>query len=111
LATSGAPVSPGVTTSRTLVFVASYTGRKAAPQTFRPHIGCIPANGGGQRTPTGVVPPGSPTLRRVVTARVAGNRRIVVACRENERLVNWYASRGFATSAPPAPGLIASLSV
>jgi hypothetical protein len=114
LATSGAPVSPGVTTSRTLVFVASYTGKAARPQTFRPHIGCIPATGGGRRTPTGVapvVPPGSPTVRRVVTARIAGTKRIVAACRATERLVDWYATPAFATPAPPATGLISSLSV
>jgi hypothetical protein len=114
LATSGAPVSPGVTTARTLVFLASYTGKATQPQTFRPHIGCIPATGGGRRTPTAVtpvVPPGSPTVRRVMTARVTGTRRIVAACRANERLVDWYATPAFATPDPPAVALIASLSV
>jgi hypothetical protein len=114
LGASGSPVSPGVTTSRTIVFVATYTGTSARPPTFRPHIGCIPASGGGRRTPTGidaVTPPGTPTMRRVVTARVIGTKRIVASCRANERLVDWYASRAFATSAPPPPALVASLSV
>lgn len=114
LGASGSPVSPGVTTSRTIVFVATYTGTSARPPTFRPHIGCIPASGGGPRTPTGidaVTPPGTPTMRRVVTARVTGTKRIVASCRANERLVDWYASRAFATSAPPPPALVASLSV
>ncbi len=112
LGTSGSPVSPGVTTSRTIVFVATYTGTSPRAPTFRPHIGCVPATGGGRRTPTGVrkvVPPGTPTVRRVVTARVTGTRRIVASCRAGERLVDWYASRGFATPAPPAPALVASL--
>jgi hypothetical protein len=114
LGASGSPVSPGVTTSRTIVFVATYTGRSAEAPTFRPHIGCIPATGGGRRTPTGVAavsPPGKPTVRRVVTARVAATRRIVASCRANERLVDSYATRAFATPAPPSPALVAGLSV
>jgi hypothetical protein len=110
----GSPVSPGVTTSRTTLFVATWTGASARAPTFRPHIGCIPATGAGRRTPAGaraVVPPGTPTVRRVVTARVTGTRRIVASCRRNERLVDWYASRAFATPAPPPPALVASLSV
>lgn len=114
LGASGAPVSPGVTTSRTIVFVASYTGKAKSAPTFRPHIGCVPLTGGGRRTPTGVsavVPPGKPTVRRVVTSRVVGTKRIVASCRAGERLVDWYATRAFGTPAPPAAGLVASLSV
>jgi hypothetical protein len=114
LGASGSPVSPGVTTSRTLVFVGAYTGTSARTPTFRPHIGCVPTMGGGRRTPTGVsavTPPGMPTVRRVVTARVDGTRRIVASCRANERLVDWYASRAFATADPPPEALVASLFV
>lgn len=111
LGASGAPVSPGVTTSRTIVFVASYTGTAKGAPTFRPHIGCVPMTGGGRRTPTGVVPPGRPTTRRVVTSRVAGTKRVVASCRAGERLVDWYATRAFATPAPPASALVASLTV
>jgi hypothetical protein len=111
LGASGAPVSPGVTTSRTIVFVASYTGKAGGAPTFRPHIGCVPMAGGGRRTPTGVVPPGQPTVRRVVTSRVVGTKRIVASCRAGERLVDWWATRAFATPAPPAPALVASLTV
>jgi len=111
LAVSGAPVSPGITTSQKIVFVATYTGASRRTSSFRPHIGCIPA-AGGRRTPTAVnpvVPPGMPTIRRVVTLRVAGAKRIVVSCRANERLVDWYATRAFDTPAPPSPALVASL--
>jgi hypothetical protein len=114
LGSSGSPVSPGVTTSRTILFVATYAGTARRPATFRPHIGCIPAAGGGRRTPTGVkavFPPGKPTVRRVITARVTGTRRIVVSCRADERLVDWYASRAFDTPQPPAPALVAGLAV
>ena len=51
LATSGRPSRPGITTSRTLVFLASYVGKATRPPTFRPHIGCIPATGGGGGRP------------------------------------------------------------
>lgn len=110
---SGTPVSPGVTTSRSVVFVASYVGSRPRTPSFRPHIGCIPAAGGGQRTPTGVaqvIKPGHPTERRVVTARVRGASRIVASCQADERLVAWYSARGFATATPPAADLVASLS-
>jgi hypothetical protein len=110
---SGSPVSPGVTTSRSVVFVGSYVGAGARAPTFRPHAGCVPATGGGQRTPTGtaaVFPPGQPTVRRVVTARVTSMRRIVAACRADERLVAWYSARGFFTEAPPSAALVGSLS-
>jgi hypothetical protein len=114
LGTSGTPVSPGVTTSRSIVFVASYAGEQPRAPTFRPHIGCIPATGGGTRTPTAVravMPPGHPTTRRVVTARVRGESTVDTACRADERLVGWYVTRGFATATPPAPALVASLHV
>jgi len=112
LGSSGAPVSPGVTTSRAAVFVASYVGDRPRAPTFRPHIGCIPASGGGTRTPTGVravTPPGHPATRRVVTGRVRGQSTLDAACHADEHLVGWYSARGFSTSAPPDPALVASL--
>jgi hypothetical protein len=112
IGSSGAPVSPGVTTSRSVVFVASYVGGQPRAPTFRPHIGCIPASGGGTRTPTGVravTPPGHPTVRRVVTGRVRGESSLVASCRADERMVGWYSARGFATALPPDAGLVASL--
>jgi hypothetical protein len=112
LGSSGTPVSPGVTTSRSAVFVAAYVGAARGAPTFRPHIGCIPAAGGGQRTPTGVravTPPGHPAVRRVVTTRVQETARVVASCHADERLVAWYSARGFATSSPPGPALVASL--
>ncbi len=112
IGSSGAPVSPGVTTSRSVVFVASYVGDRPQAPTFRPHIGCIPASGGGTRTPTGVravTPPGHPTVRRVVTGRVSDETTLGRACRPDERMIAWYTARGFATPTPPGPALIASL--
>ena len=113
LGTSGAPVAPGVSTSRSVVFVASYVGDRPNAPTFRPHIGCIPATGGGTRTPTGVrkvTPPGHPTTRRVVTGRVRGQSTFDATCRADEQMVGWYSAKGFATAAPPSAAVIASLS-
>jgi hypothetical protein len=110
--TSGSPVSPGVTTSRAVVFVASYVGSGGPTPTFRPHAGCVPATGGGQRTPTGlaaVTPPGQPTVRRVSTVRVGAGASVSVSCRADERLVAAYSARAFSTATPPAPALIAGL--
>lgn len=114
LAASGSPVGPGVSTGQTIVFVASSVGAKRASRTFRPHAGCIPAGGGGSRTPTGmrkITPPGHPTTRRVVTRRVSVEDSIVVTCKAGERLVGWHLARGFATPGPPSPALISSLVV
>jgi hypothetical protein len=110
---SGSPVAPGRTTSRTIVFVATYVGSGARAPTFRPHAGCIPGGGGGSRTPTAfsaVFPPGKPTVRRVRTIRVQGSRSYAVRCRSDERLVAAYTSRGFRTAKPPTPGLVDTLS-
>jgi hypothetical protein len=112
LGASGSPVSPGITTQRSVVFVASYVGDRPQTPTFRPHIGCIPAAGGGTRTPTGVrkvTPPGHPTVRRVVTGRVRGESSFAAACRADERMVGWYTARGFGTAQPPDAALVASL--
>ena len=38
----GSPVNPGITTSRSAVFLGSYVGRSADAPTFRPFIGCMP---------------------------------------------------------------------
>jgi hypothetical protein len=110
---SGSPVSPGRTTSRTVVFVATYVGTNAKAPTFRPHAGCIPGAGGGSRTPTSVssvVPPGKPTVRRVRTFRIMTPRGVAVSCHRDEHLVAAYSATGFRTAKPPAQDLVASLS-
>src|SRR5262249_20242569 len=65
--TLGSPVNPGITTSSSAVFTGKYVGLgTGVAATFRPHIGCIPASGGGGRVPTSVstiVRPGHPTIR------------------------------------------------
>jgi hypothetical protein len=113
LAAPGSPVAPGRSTSRTIVFVATYVGSGARAPTFRPHAGCIPGGGGGSRTPTAFTatfPPGKATVRRVRTVRVAAPGSIAVRCHSDERLVAAYSARGFRTAKPPTPQLVASFS-
>jgi hypothetical protein len=115
LGRSGSPVTPGVTTTRTMVFVASYVGSGATAPSFRPHIGCIRARGGGTRVPTAVsavVPPGEPTVRRVKTVRVVpgAQRQIVQSCRADERLVAAYHARAVFGRTPPSASIAANLS-
>jgi hypothetical protein len=110
----GSPVNPGVTTTRSAVFVATYVGSSAGAQTARPHIGCMPAAGGGQRVPTAVsvVPPGQPTTHRVKNTRLRPGRaqRVVQGCSAGERLVAATHAVGFYTRRPPAAALVASVS-
>jgi hypothetical protein len=108
----GAPVAPGVTTSRKAVFVARFVGSTRRAVTFRPHLGCVPSNGGGGGIPTAVVVrPGQPAVRRVHTFRVvAGRTRFVaVGCASAERLVAGSHAVGFYTARPPAARLVAAV--
>jgi hypothetical protein len=110
----GSPVNPGVTTSRAAVFVATYVGSTSRTPSFRPHLGCIPATGGGGRIPTSlsVFPPGEPTARHVRTARfrTGAARRVTARCAAGERLVGASHAIGFHTPRPPTPRLVASVS-
>jgi hypothetical protein len=110
----GSPVNPGITTNRSAVFTATYTGPTApVAATVRPHIGCIPASGGGGRVPTAAAPvfrPGHPTTRRVRTARLLpGASRVTRACASGERLLAGSHAVGFFTLRPPTAGLIAAV--
>ncbi len=109
----GSPVNPGITTARAGVFVASYVGENARGPTFRPHIGCMPATGGGGRVPTSATAfqPGEPTVRHVRTVRVRpGSATVVARCAARERLVGVAHAFGFFMRRPPDAGLVASLS-
>jgi hypothetical protein len=109
----GSPVNPGITTSRSVVFVASYVGATARAPTFRPHIGCMPASGGG-RVPTAVsaiLKPGHPTIRRVRTARVRpGTKTLASGCSGREVLVGASHAFGFPGRRPPSESVVALVS-
>jgi hypothetical protein len=112
----GAPVNPGITTARRVVFVASFVGARSRAPTFRPHIGCMPTAGGGGDVPTlvrttqAVVPSGEPTIRRVRTVRIRPGRRLVAqSCGRRERLVGSSHAFGFFTARPPTASLVATV--
>jgi hypothetical protein len=108
----GSPVNPGITTSRSVVFFASYVGATARAPSFRPHIGCMPTAGGGERVPTAsnVFRPGQPTVRRVRSVRVLPGRSVVTSsCRAGETLVAASHAFGFFTRRPPAASLVSSV--
>jgi hypothetical protein len=118
-ATLGTPVNPGISTSRAAVFVASYTGSRTQPVSFRPHIGCLPSSGGGRRVPTvaRAVPPGHPSIRHVwtVNVRPASTEHVTKACATGETLLAASHAVGFYTQAPPsaseAAGVVVSQTV
>jgi hypothetical protein len=105
----GSPVNPGITTTNSVVFTASYAGSGAKATTFRPFIGCIPA-AGGRRTPTSAwaareLKPGEPITTRVKTLPVkAGNlARATLGCLRGERLLRAVHAVGLYTDVMPAP--------
>jgi len=106
----GAPVNPGITTSTSAVFVARLVHRANAAA-FRPHIGCIPASGGGERYPTAFhpLPPAAPTM--VELPVLPGTHRFIERCPEAKRLVSATHAIGFYSDAPPTAALARSVTV
>ncbi len=113
IGTLGSPVNPGITTSRSVVFLGTYAGRSAAAATFRPFIGCMPSAGGGSRVPTSVsqLRPGQPVTRRVKTVRVRpGTTTVTQRCAARERLLGGSHAFGFETRTPPSASLVGGVS-
>ena len=109
----GSPVNPGISTSRSVVFLGMYVGRTADTPTFKPFVGCIPLAGGGSRIPTAVTQfrPGQPVTRRAKTVRVRpGTTTVVQRCRPGERLVGGTHAFAFATRTPPSASLVSGIS-
>ena len=99
----GSPVNPGITTGRSVVFVASYVGTMAPAPTFRPYVGCMPASGGG----------GIPTALKIVARPADCSARPQGACPpgtthrgervpRRETLVDATHAVGFGTPRPPS---------
>lgn len=115
----GSPVNPGITTSSSAVFDGFYTGAPRQVTSFRPHIGCIPASGGGGSPPLAiwlrpeVFPPGRPLTRRVRTVNAVAGRttRGTQGCARNERLVGASHAVGLYTQTAPAATVATSVTV
>ena len=109
----GTPVNPGITTSRSAEFLARLLASGEAA-TFRPHIGCVPASGGGQRFPTvhRTVRPGQPLAPTAAELAVKpGVHRLVERCPAGKRLLAATHAVGFYGPAPPSAALIRSVTV
>jgi hypothetical protein len=111
----GSPVNPGITTTKEAVFLGRLVrGRDPAPA-FRPHIGCVPASGGGQRAPTAyhAFAPGKPSTRRVsqVVVHAGSTRRFSARCTRREHLVAATHAIGFPGETPPSAATVRSVHV
>jgi len=115
---NGAPVSPGVTTGREVVFTAVYAGTGRRTTAFQPFVGCIPSSGGGGRALTGTTAhtayvPGKPIERRVVRKRlVAGSTtRVAQSCPAGARLIGAQHAYAFYVGAQPGTSLLDAVDV
>jgi hypothetical protein len=101
----GSPVNPGITTTGSAVFLGRFVAATGVAS-FRPHIGCVPSSGDGQRTPTAfrVFKPGKPTVRIVkqLTVLPGLTMHVVARCAAHQRLVTATHAVGFNTEAPPS---------
>jgi len=99
----GAPVSPGVSTTRSVLFRGRMIGQPSGA--FEPWVGCIPAAGGGGRsTVSARVAPG-PSLERVARIVVVSPGEVKVAsiaCRAGEKLVGGWHAIAFRTKHAPS---------
>jgi hypothetical protein len=113
-ATLGSPVNPGISTSTAADFLGRLAAGRNPAASFRPHVGCIPAAGGGQRVPTArIFPPGRPTTVRATQVAIppSGTKRVTRTCHAGETLVAASHAVGFFASAPPSRALAAAVRV
>lgn len=110
----GSPVNPGITTSKEAVFLGRLVRGSDPAASFRPHIGCIPASGGGARSPTAydVFAPGKPSVREVTQISMhPGRRHYSKRCAGTERLVAASHAIGFFNAGPPTVSLARAVHV
>lgn len=99
----GSPVNPGITTTRDAVFLGRLVRGRAPAASFRPHVGCVPARGGGGRAPTihRAYAPGKPVDRRVLEVAATRHRVVRARCPKDERLAGSTHAIGFFGAQPP----------
>lgn len=115
---NGAPVAPGVTTGREVLFTAVYTGAARRPTSFRPFIGCVPTSGGGGRGQTSVrhptaFAPGKPIDRRVLERRLVSGAatRVTGRCAPGARLLGSQQAYAFGIADEPGGTLLGAVSI
>jgi hypothetical protein len=99
----GAPVQPGLTTTRYALFRAVSTS--ARPQAFQPLLGCVPTQGGGGRsTVSARVTPAGPSLEfrsRIVVIGPGQLRFAKISCKPGEKLAGSWDALAFRVKQPP----------
>ena len=115
---NGAPVSPGVTTGREVLFTAVYTGTGRQTTSFQPFVGCIPSSGGGGRALTGAASPAAYVPAKPIERRVARKRlvsgsttRVVQSCPAGTRLLGAQHAYAFRVGAQPGRSLLDAVNV
>jgi hypothetical protein len=103
----GAPVSPGVTTTRNALIRGTLVGKKPVRAVFQPYLGCIPSAGGGGRQTTSaraVVRPGAPLARyaKNVLVHPGAVSFGAVSCPAGSQLVRSWSVMFFKTKNPPS---------
>jgi hypothetical protein len=102
----GAPVGPGVTTTRYALFRAVSTVKRE--QAFQPLLGCIPLQGGGGRsTVSARVTPAGASLElrsRIVVINPGQVKFARVSCQKGEKLVGSWTATAFRVKQPPKLG-------
>lgn len=99
----GAPVSPGVTTTRYALFSAVSISKRT--ELFQPLLGCVPTQGGGGRsTVSARVTPVGPALElrsRIVVVGPGTVQFGKATCLPEEELVGSWSAVAFRTKKPP----------
>jgi hypothetical protein len=102
----GAPVGPGVTTTRYALFRGVSTAKR--PQAFQPLLGCVPLQGGGGRsTVSARVTPAGPSIEyrsRIVIIGPGQVKFAKVSCKPDEKLVGSWHAIAFRVKQPPKLG-------
>jgi len=109
----GSPVNPGITTQRDAVFLGRVVRGSPVGAAFRPHVGCVPAQGGGGRAPTvhDALAPGKPVDRRVIEVPASRNRSVRGRCPKGEQLSSATYAVGFYRATPPTAAAAGSVHV
>jgi hypothetical protein len=110
----GSPIGPGITTAAAAIFVGSQSGNGGS--SFRPHLGCVPARGGGARSATAfqrlpVFPAGQPLDELAVNVPLAAGvaKSLRATCPQHERLVGATHAFAFFGESPPGAAQLSAV--
>jgi len=107
----GSPVSAGISTSSSAVFLGRLVSGRDPAASFRPHIGCLPTQkSGSPRIPTvhhKLYAPHHPAVLRTsfLPVRAGATGHFTRSCPRREHLVTSTVAIGFYTKQPPSRAL------